>query len=122
VQLADQASFRTEPHENPEFKVTISDGLRIREFAKKGTAGRRRIWVRNTGRVRIQPTIRAERKSPAREDAAHFGGQYVDFSENQTQKEQGRRRSMTLTALPAPDIEIGLRRPGEPHLASVSHG
>jgi hypothetical protein len=26
-------------------------------------------------------------------------------------KEQGRRRSITLTALPAPDIEIGLRHP-----------
>src|SRR5580704_17500546 len=26
-------------------------------------------------------------------------------------KEQGRRRSITLTALPAPDIGIGLRRP-----------
>ena len=26
-------------------------------------------------------------------------------------KKQGRRRSITLTALPAPDIEIGLRHP-----------
>ncbi len=76
----------------------------------------------NTGRMRIQPAIRAERKSPAREDTGHFGGRYIDFSENQTQKEQGRRRSITLTALPAPDIEIGSRRPGEPHLAPVSYG
>ena len=49
----------------------------------------------------------AERKSPACEDGspastgAGFG----------LVKKQGRRRSMPPTALPAPDIEIGLRHP-----------
>jgi hypothetical protein len=65
---------------------------------------------------RIQQAIAAERKSPACEDAADItaaglrgGGRGI----RPARKEQGRRRSIPLTALPAPDIKIGLRRPVE---------
>jgi hypothetical protein len=40
-------------------------------------------------------------------DQADIGG----FGPIRPSKKQGRRRSMTPTTLPAPDIEIGSRRP-----------
>src|SRR5258706_9735186 len=40
-----------------------------------------------------------------------YHGGWGGFGHAAGRKEQGRRRSITLTALPAPDIEIGLRRP-----------
>src|ERR1700738_1025234 len=52
----------------------------------------------------------AERKSSACEDRTmeRSRGWCRGFGWH---KKQGRRRSITLTALPAPDIEIGLRHP-----------
>src|SRR5258706_8801592 len=43
-----------------------------------------------------------------------YHGGWGGFGHAAGRKEQGRRRSITLTALPAPDIEIGLRRPVDP--------
>jgi hypothetical protein len=54
--------------------------------------------------------MHAERKSPACEDRVVTSADVWEQA-NCPQKEQGRRRSITLTALPAPDIEIGLRHP-----------
>jgi hypothetical protein len=41
---------------------------------------------------------------------------------NEPRKEQGRQRSIPQTALPAPDIEIGLRRPVEAIMARFQSG
>src|SRR6266851_2055504 len=66
---------------------------------------------------RIQQAIAAERKSPACEDAvgtgteARRGRAILPAKILPPRKEQGRQRSIPQTALPAPDIEIGLRRP-----------
>jgi hypothetical protein len=78
------------------------------ESRKKGSAARR------VSGNRIQQAIAAERKSPACEDAAGTGTEALGGAGNSAaRKEQGRRRSIPQTALPAPDIEIGLRRPVE---------
>ena len=58
----------------------------------------------------IQLAMRAERKSPACEDRVWRSAD-ASAAGKSPAKEQGRRRSITLTALPAPDIEIGLRHP-----------
>src|ERR1700693_905838 len=73
---------------------------------------RRSRWI-SSGLVekeRIQLAMRSERKSPACEDRVVTSADAWEQA-NRPQKEQGRRRSITLTALPAPDIEIGLRHP-----------
>src|SRR5260370_42604148 len=78
--------------------------------------GQRSWWIflRPVGRC-IQQAKSAERKSPARENPADIGGCGGGLRQirraNKAAKKQGRRRSMTLTALPAPGIEIRLRRP-----------
>src|SRR5260370_14771822 len=72
-------------------------------------SGRRRTL----GESRIQQTIAAERKSPACEDAAGITAACLGGGRGyrRARKEQGRRRSIPLTALPAPDIKIRSRRP-----------
>jgi hypothetical protein len=62
------------------------------------------------GEARIQQINAAMRKSPACEDRS-LERTGVGAEGFRWQKKQGRRRSITLTALPAPDIEIGLRHP-----------
>src|ERR1700722_18862513 len=66
----------------------------------------------------IREQIPAERKSPACEKSSGRDPQWgrrgfgqIRKAEAPAAKKQGRRRSITPTALPAPDIEIGLRRP-----------
>src|SRR6266481_5303830 len=69
------------------------------EAESRTKSGRRRTL----GESRIQQAIAAERKSPACEEGRS--------GIRRARKEQGRRRSIPLTALPAPDIKIGSRRP-----------
>src|ERR1700742_3968461 len=45
-----------------------------------------------------------------------------DVGDKKEHKKQGRRRSITLTALPAPDIEIGLRRPVSRKMTRIRAG
>jgi hypothetical protein len=66
--------------------------------------------LRLVGR-RIQQTIREEGKSRACEDSAQICSKWGGFGTGGPAKKQGRRRSITPTALPAPDIKIGSRRP-----------
>jgi hypothetical protein len=54
----------------------------------------------------IEPPIPGEGKSPACEN-----GPIAVGTQFRTRKKQGRRRSITPTALPTPDIEIGSRHP-----------
>jgi hypothetical protein len=91
---------------------SISSLLLNPNLAKKGGAARR------VSGNRIQQAIAAERKSPACEDGAGTGaeawvgaGYPAARGNSAARKEQGRQRSIPQTALPAPDIEIGLRRP-----------
>src|ERR1700675_152009 len=58
----------------------------------------------------IQQTNAAERKSPPCEDRKPCLNQRR-YRGSEREKEQGRRRSIPPTALPAPDIKIGLRHP-----------
>src|ERR1700692_4962277 len=60
---------------------------------------------------RIQQIIRGEGKSRACEDSAQIRGRWGGGGTGGPAKKQGRRRSITPTALPAPDIKIGSRRP-----------
>jgi len=60
--------------------------------------------------ARIKQATLAKCKSPACEENSDTGGA-SRVGQIEPDKEQGRQRSMTLTALPAPDIEIGLRHP-----------
>src|ERR1700730_683483 len=59
----------------------------------------------------IQQIIRGEGKSRACEDSTQIRGRWRGFGTGGPAKKQGRRRSITPTALPAPDIKIGSRRP-----------
>jgi hypothetical protein len=70
---------------------------------------------------RIQQAIAAERKSPACEDVGEItGGGPSGITA--PQKNKAVRRSITPTALPAPDIEIGLRRPVEATMPRILAG
>jgi hypothetical protein len=96
------ANFRTKATlESSISRLLLHPNLAKRAAPQDGVSGNR-----------IQQTIAAERKSPACEDAAGVQDRSVGGTGNPAaRKEQGRRRSIPQTALPAPDIEIGLRRP-----------
>src|SRR5258708_1889822 len=97
------------PGELPEQnRAGIMDFQGFLEAESSAESGR----ARTLGEHRIQQAIAAERKSPACEDAAGITAACWGRSGmRRARKEQGRRRSIPLTALPAPDIKIGSRRP-----------
>ena len=110
VQKFPSSVRRVHPGELPEQnRAEIMDFQGFLEAESRKESGRRRTL----GGSRIQQAIAAERKSPACEDAAGVTAACLGRGSGirRARKEQGRRRSIPLTALPAPDIKIGSRRP-----------
>nr|WP_162093058.1 hypothetical protein [Bradyrhizobium sp. ORS 278] len=83
---------------NPMTSEVMTSGVRT------GSADMRALLQ---GEARIEPRTAAEKQVTSRRAVQIAPGSIVTLRLQLDSKEQGRRRSMAPTTLPAPDIEIG---------------